>query len=121
MVSDGVVSLSPFRSVIASKERVNRLITNIFELENDRLRQQEIAKAKKAKNASRSPRKQTTSSLRKVSSMKQLALGKKVPSGSLLKTKTAPASVTQHFQSKVQQALQNASLKRVDGYLAEVL
>lgn len=37
-VSDGVVSLSPFRSVIASKERVNRLITNIFELENDRLR-----------------------------------------------------------------------------------
>lgn len=39
-VSDGVVSLSPFRSVIASKDRVNRLITNIFELENDRLRQQ---------------------------------------------------------------------------------
>ena len=38
-VSDGVVSLSPFRSVIASKERVNRLIANIFELENDRLRQ----------------------------------------------------------------------------------
>ena len=106
MVSDGVVSLSPFRSVIASKERVNRLIANIFELENDRLRQQEIAKAKKAKNGGlRSPKKQTTSTLRKVSSMKQLALGKKVPPGPLLKTKTTSASVTQHFQSKVQQAL----------------
>ena len=54
-VSDGVVSLSPFRSVIASKDRVNRLITNIFELENDRLRQQEIAKAKQT-SPSKSPK-----------------------------------------------------------------
>ena len=55
--------------MIASKERVNRLIANIFELENDRLRQQEIAKAKKVK-AMKSPKKQTTSSLKKVSSVK---------------------------------------------------
>ena len=79
--------------MIASKERVNRLITNIFELENDRLRQQEIAKVKKAVSVKSSTR-QMTSELRKVSSVKQLALGKKVPPGSLLKTKTRPTAGT---------------------------
>ena len=64
---------------------------------------------------------QATSTLRKVSSVKQLAQGKRVPPGSLLKTKTTASSNSQHFVSKVQQALQNASLKRVDCYLTEVL
>ena len=36
---DGVVNLSPFKSRMASKERAHRLITNIFELELDSLRQ----------------------------------------------------------------------------------
>ena len=37
-VTDGVVNLSPFKSRIANKERAHRLITNIFELENDAIR-----------------------------------------------------------------------------------
>ena len=36
--SDGVVNLSPFKSRLAYKERAHRLITSIFELENDAIR-----------------------------------------------------------------------------------
>ena len=55
-----------------------------------------MAKVKKS-NAVKSPKKQTTSSLKKVSSMKQLAFGKKVGPGTLVKTKVSTVPEAQPF------------------------
>lgn len=48
--SDGVVNLSPFKSRVSTKERVHKLVTNVFELELDSL----ISRESQATHQSRS-------------------------------------------------------------------
>lgn len=109
--SDGVVNLSPFKSQLASKERAHRLITNIFELELDSLRQ---AKASSKPDSGRNlrTRKSAASSAerlyfgRKKFSIKELAYSyKKAERNVVRQLSTANKELT----SKVSRTLQQAS------------